>query len=116
MKIATSDVQFSFDNEIYSQIDGVAIGSPLGPTLAIIFMRYLKSKLVDDLSSQVLYIRYMDGWLVISQTAKVNETLFCKLNMFHGKISFTKEIEINNQIPFLNILIKNIEAKFLTSV
>ena len=28
MKIAMSDVQFSFNNTIYSQIDGVAMGSP----------------------------------------------------------------------------------------
>ena len=42
MKVATSDVQFSFNNEIYSQVDGVAMG---------IFMGYLESKLVDVLSS-----------------------------------------------------------------
>ena len=66
MKVATSDVQFSFNNEIYSQVDVVAMGSPLGPTLANIFMEYLESKLVDELSSQSLYIRYMDDCLVIS--------------------------------------------------
>ena len=27
-----------FDNKYYSQIDGVAMGSPLGPTLANIFL------------------------------------------------------------------------------
>ena len=41
IKIATSDVQFSFDNDIYSQIGGVAIGYPLGPTIANIVMWYL---------------------------------------------------------------------------
>ena len=49
MKIATSDVQFSFNNEIYSQVNGVAMRSPLGPTLANIFMGYLKSKLDYEL-------------------------------------------------------------------
>ena len=68
MKIATSNVQFSFDNEIYSQIDGRAMGSPLGPTLANMFMGYIESKLVDELSYQVLYLRCMDDCLVISQT------------------------------------------------
>ena len=29
-----------FDNKYYSQIDGVAMGSPLGPTLANIFLCY----------------------------------------------------------------------------
>ena len=60
MKVATSDVQFSFNSEIYSQVDGVAMGSPLRPTLANILMEYLESKLVGELSSQALYIRYMD--------------------------------------------------------
>ena len=57
MKIATSDVQFSFNNKIYSQIDWVAMGSPLGPTLANIFVECLESKAVNDLSSQVIYTR-----------------------------------------------------------
>ena len=61
-------------------------------------------------------MRYMDDCLVISQTAKVNEALFCKLNMLHEKISFTKDVEINDQIPFLDILITRSKAKFLTSV
>ena len=46
---------------------------------------------------------YMDDCLVISQKEKVNEALFCKLNMLHEKISFTKDIEINDQIPFFDI-------------
>ena len=85
MKIATSDVQFSFDNEVYSQIDGVSIGSSLGPTFANIFMGYLEFKLVDESSSQVLYLRYMDDSLVISQTEKINKALFFNLNNLQEK-------------------------------
>ena len=116
MKVATSGVQFSFNNEIYTQIDGVAMGSPLGPTLANIFMGYLESKMVDELTSQTLYIRYMDDCLVISQSEKANENLFRKLNSLHEKISFTKEVEINSEIPFLDILIKKSNNGFLTSL
>ena len=32
-----------FDNKYYSKIDGVAMGSPLGPTLANIFLCYHES-------------------------------------------------------------------------
>ena len=35
--ICTLNMQFSFNNEIYLQKDGVAMGSPLGPLLADIF-------------------------------------------------------------------------------
>ena len=38
MKSATSSVEFSFNNAMYKQTDGVTMGSPLGTTLANIFV------------------------------------------------------------------------------
>ncbi|VDO77259.1 unnamed protein product [Schistosoma margrebowiei] len=40
--LCTKDVQFQFNNTIYRQTDGVAMGNPLGPVLADIFMANLK--------------------------------------------------------------------------
>ena len=37
LKFASHELFFKFDNEYYSQLDGVARGSPLGPTLANAF-------------------------------------------------------------------------------
>ena len=37
--LCTKHVPFKFNNEIYIQCDGVAMGSPLGPLLANIFRR-----------------------------------------------------------------------------
>ena len=60
IKMVTSDVQLSFNIETYSQIDDLAMGSLLGPTLANNFIDYLESKIVEDLTLQVVYIRYVD--------------------------------------------------------
>ena len=44
MKQATEEVEFSFNKIMYRQVDGIAMGSLLGPTLANIFMGYLEYK------------------------------------------------------------------------
>ena len=45
INFATSSVEFSFNNIIYRQIDGVAMGSSLCPTLANIFVGSCESNL-----------------------------------------------------------------------
>ena len=45
MKMATSSVEFSFNNIMHRQIDGVAIGSLLGLALANIFVGYYETEL-----------------------------------------------------------------------
>ena len=54
---ATSTVEFSFDNTIYRQIDGVAVDSPLGPALANIFFGYYEEKLFSEISKPAVYLR-----------------------------------------------------------
>ena len=44
MLAATRRVEFSFNDIMYKQIYGVAIGSPLGPVLADIFVGYYECK------------------------------------------------------------------------
>ena len=40
-KFATSGTHFLFNGNCYDQIDGVAMGSPLGPVLANLFIGYV---------------------------------------------------------------------------
>ena len=46
MKSIASSVEFSFNNTIYKQTDGVAIRSPLGPALPNIFVGYYEDKVI----------------------------------------------------------------------
>ena len=41
--IATSQTHFLFDGKVYDQIDGVAMGSPLAPVLANLFLGHYES-------------------------------------------------------------------------
>ena len=50
MKSATSGVEFNFNDIMYKQTDGVAIGSPLGPALTNIFVGFYEEKLFSQIS------------------------------------------------------------------
>ena len=69
-------VQFSFINTLYRQINGIAMGYPLGPTLANIFMGYLEYKILPELDSSCKYVSYVDDCFIISDSAKVSSLLF----------------------------------------
>ena len=48
LELYTSESFFMFNGSYYKQIDGVAMGSPLGPTLANAFMCFYEQKWLDD--------------------------------------------------------------------
>ena len=61
--VATKVSFFMFKNKFYKQIDGAAMGSPLGPALANIFMCSFENKWLKDCPSglkPVFYRRYVD--------------------------------------------------------
>ena len=62
---ATSQTHFIFNSKFYNQIDGVAMGSPLAPVLANIFMDFHESKWLNEynLNKPKFYLRYIDDIL-----------------------------------------------------
>ena len=46
-RFAMSQTHFYFDGKIFDQVDGVAMGSPLGPALANLFMGYYEQKCLE---------------------------------------------------------------------
>ena len=59
MLMVTSGVEFSFDDIMYRQVDGVAMGSPLGPLLANIFVGYCESCIPEN-EYPPFYCRFVD--------------------------------------------------------
>ena len=117
LKFATSNVRFLFNENWYEQIDGVAMGSPLAPTLASIFLSKLESKI--DLYSSVkpkVYKRYVDDiFLVFSNPDDVSPFLDY-MNSLHRNINFTVEVEQNSCLPFLDLLVEKTSKGFETEI
>ena len=63
LTLATKSSFFPFDGVNYSQTDGVAMGSPLGPTLANLFLAYHEENWLSECPIQfrpTYYRRYVD--------------------------------------------------------
>ena len=60
--LCTKYVHFSFNEQLYLQKDGIAMGSPLGPVIAGIFMIEFERTLPPVLSSSMTsWKQYVDG-------------------------------------------------------
>ena len=116
MNVATKSVEFSFDNVMYKQTYGVAMGRPLGPALANIFAGYYENKIFTSIEKPLLYTRYVDDTFATFRSEAEAEKIFTALNSLHSALKFTMEKEANQTLPFLDIKIKKENGQFLTSI
>jgi hypothetical protein len=99
---------FTFNKKLYKQIDGVSMGSRLGPIIANIFMHNFEMKHMDNLIKLGVkfWSRFVDDVFVIIKKGSEVEKILDFLNSQHNKLKFTMEMEINKQINFLDIKVK----------
>ena len=116
MGIATKSVYFSFNEIMYRQIEGVSMGSPLGPILANIFVGFQERHLFERFSKPFIYLRYVDDTFVSFRSRNDALLFFDKLNELHSFLTFTMEEENNNKLSFLHVLVERCDSSFLTSV
>ena len=100
----TLNIQFLFDGKRYRQKDGVAMGSPLGPILADIFMSMLETQqLHETIASMEFYSRYVDDIFCVVRDDTDIDTLLNEFNNAHSMIGFTMECERENHFSFLDV-------------
>ena len=116
---ATSKSHFLLNDEFFDQIDGVAMGSPLGPVLANVFMGFHEKRWIENFHGvkPCFYTRYVDDIFSVFTNEEEALLFFEYLNKQHTNITFTYEKEVNGTLSFLDVLIKNTNnLRFETSV
>ena len=105
-----------FNGELYEQTDGVAMGSPLGPLLANVFMCHIENQLEQQNMIPSFYRRHVDDTLVKMPNTESAADFLQVLNSVHPSLSFTMEFEHEGSIPFLGTLITRCGNKLTTEV
>jgi hypothetical protein len=116
MKFVTTGVEFSFNQIMYKQIDGVAMGSPLGPLLANVFVGHYEKLLFSRIPTPLIYLRYVDDTFVLFKSSQDIENFHSELNNLHANLKFTKELEREGRLPFLDVMVERCDNRFVTTV
>ena len=92
MHLATQGM-FLYNNKLYKQIDGVAIGSPLGCTLANFFLGHLETVIFKQPSSThpKMYLRYVDNVFAVFDDENKCDSFLNILNTQHKNLQFAVE-------------------------
>ena len=100
---------FSFNNKLYKQLDGVSMGSSLGPVLANIVMTELEKHIIKPFIDNGIikfYCRYVDDTLVLVKPSDI-DMIHNALNNFHPNLKFTIDSFEDTDTHFLDLLILN---------
>ena len=119
LRAALCNNYFLFDGIIYQQVARVAMGSPLGPTLAKAFLAHYEQIWLSDCPDEfnpVYYKRYADDIFILFQFPHHLEKFNKYLNKKHANIKLTNEKEVNGSLPFLDVLISRNNKGFTTAV
>ena len=106
---ATCETHFLFKGKFYDKIDGVAMGSRLAPALANLFMSHYEREWLSNYDgvSPSCYTRYVDDIFSVFNSHDKAKRFFSYLNSRHPNVKFTMETEVNEVIPFLDVIIDN---------
>ena len=118
LELCSKESVFMFEGKMYQQKDGVAMGSPLGPLLANIFLCCSEVRWLDDcpISFKPLYYRrYVDDTFVLFRKPEHASEFLTYLNSCHPNIRFTCDRENQGTLSFLDVLVANRDC-FTTSV
>ena len=76
----------------------------------------MERNLFNSTERPEIYVRYMDDIFAVFDNLADQNQFLNRLNDLHPSLQFTTEPEINNQLPFLDVLVERTSTTFVTSV
>ncbi|XP_064081452.1 uncharacterized protein LOC135198023 [Macrobrachium nipponense] len=115
LEICTKKAPFSTHRgHMYTQKDGVAMGSPLGVLFANFYMGAVERQVFATIEKPSMYVRYIDDTFISANTVEEIEHLRQALHD-HSRLNFTIEHCRDRRLPFLDVLVGQ-QERFATQV
>ena len=119
LSLATQESYFMFNDILYKQKDGVAMESPLGPTMANAFLFFYEIKWFEQCPNKfrpVFYKSYGDNIFVLFGSAEHLSKFHAYFHTCHPNMSFSFEQELNGKLLFPDVEVSRQQDKFVTTV
>ena len=96
---------FRMGSDLYRPKDGLAMGSTLS-VFANIFMEYFKEITLGSISLKPsMWLRYVDVTFILWSYREDVQTLLDQVNSIRPSIQFIMKKELDNKLPFLDVLV-----------
>ena len=104
------------DDRLYLQVDGVAMGSPLGVLFANAYMCHIEEQvLAGVIKAPHIYKRYVDDIFLVIDSEDDLKILRDEMQKT-SVLKFTYELGVEGKLPFLDVLVDNSSGRTETSV
>ena len=119
INLAVSNTYFLFNKCLFRRLDGLAMGYPLAPALANVFLCIVEEKVFRTCPDNIkpkFYKRYLDDTFAVFGNEHQAISFYNFINFVHNNIKFTAEHQSNNQLQFLDLNIFNVDDSFTSKV
>ena len=106
LEFCLTNTSFIFQGRYHEQTEGAAMGSPLSPIIANLYMEAFEKEAISTAPDPpTFWRRFVDDTFVIIQKEK-EDSFFNHINNIDNKIQFTKEASTSDgSMPFLDTLV-----------
>ena len=107
---------FQFNGKHYEQLHGTAMGSPVSVVVAEIVMQKIEKEALESYDLTLpFWFRYVDDTITALPSEHI-DAFHIHLNQQNNHIQFTRELEKEGKIPFLDCLISRQNNMLRTTV
>ena len=105
LNLCLTSTNFQYNGKHYKQLHGTAMGSPVSVVVAEIVIQNIEEQALATYKRTLpLWLRYVDDTFTAVHKDEIDD-FHEHLNRQNDDIQFTKEIEENGKIPFLDCLV-----------